>query len=88
MWEARRAPGRIQALVGMQNLDEHRRRRKKWNRGISTSAVKGYEATLASRARQLVEELEKRAQRKDGTATGRLIRGEIVDLNMWLSYFA
>ena len=42
-------------MVGIQDTDEHLRRRKAWQRGMSPAALKGYEEILAPRVEQLVE---------------------------------
>lgn len=64
----------------MQTIHEHARRRKPWNRAFNTAAVKGYEPIVEKRALQLVGELEKRSNSKDGG-------NESVNLAAWLSYF-
>ncbi|TBU38266.1 high nitrogen upregulated cytochrome P450 monooxygenase 2 [Dichomitus squalens] len=63
-------------LIGVQNVDEHLRRRRPWNRAFSATAVKGYEETIARRGRQLVDALE----RQKGV-------GEVV-LGKWFNFFA
>ncbi|PIL25991.1 cytochrome P450 [Ganoderma sinense ZZ0214-1] len=45
-------------MVGIQDVDEHMRRRRPWARGLSTSASKAYQPLIAKRARQLVNRLE------------------------------
>ena len=45
-------------LVGIQDIDEHMRRRRPWARGLSTSASKAYQPLIAKRTRQLANRLE------------------------------
>lgn len=87
VWEARRVPGRTISLVALQDRDEHQRRRKPWNRAFSTASVKGYEEMLEFRVKQLVEELNKRAERR-AKAGDKVTKGETVDLSGWLSHFS
>ena len=63
-------------LVGIMDPQMHAERRKPWNRAFSAVAVKGYEETIARRARQLVDALE----RQQG-------KGEVV-LGKWFNFFA
>jgi cytochrome P450 len=74
-------------MISLQDIDEHHRRRKIWNRAFSTTAVKDYEQKLELRATELVEELAKRAGKsaKAGKMTSAI---ETVDLTTWFSYFA
>ena len=45
-------------MVGIQDFDEHMRRRRPYARGFSTSALKAYQPLIAQRTRQLVSRLE------------------------------
>ena len=63
-------------LIGVQDVNEHLRRRRPWNRAFSAAAVKGYEETIARRARQLVDALERQQE-----------EGEVV-LGKWFNFFA
>ena len=53
---------------------EHARRRKPWNRAFNSAALKDYQPKIAHRASQLVEELTKQSG--------------VVDLSLWISWFA
>ncbi|KAI0808336.1 cytochrome P450 [Fomes fomentarius] len=64
-------------LIGIQDVDDHLRRRRPWNRAFSASALKEYEETIAGRARMLVSALERKA----------LASQEVV-LGKWFNYFA
>jgi cytochrome P450 len=61
--------------VQQQDPVEHKRRRKTWDRAFSTASIKNYEEIVTRKARELIEQLEKRA-------------GQEIDLSMWMSYFA
>jgi hypothetical protein len=54
---------------------EHRRRRRTWDRGFSTAAIKNYDEIVVRRARELVKQFEKRV-------------GQEIDVSMWMTYFA
>ncbi len=64
-------------LIGIQDVDDHLRRRRPWNRAFSASALKEYEETIAGRARMLVSALERKA-----------LASEEVVLGKWFNYFA
>lgn len=66
------APGNLIVLTG----EAHAKRRKLWNRGMSSDSIKNYEAIIAKRASQLAEEVGEAA--RDGSA---------VDLASWISFF-
>jgi hypothetical protein len=83
VYVSKQLPDYPSTLVGVQDPEEHRRRRKVWNRALSTAAVKGYEEILESRVNQLIEELDKLASR--GEVTPNM---EPVDLSSWFSRFA
>ncbi len=46
-------------IIGIQDPAEHLRRRRPWNRAFTVPALRGYEETIARRARQLVDALER-----------------------------
>src|ERR1700733_10951682 len=75
VWYNRVADGQSPSLIGTQDPVEHKRRRKTWDRAFSTAAIRNYEEIVVRRARQLVEQFEKRA-------------GHEIDLSMWMSYFS
>lgn len=83
LWDARVDPDiKVRSLIATRSLHEHARRRKRWNRGFSTAAVKGYEPIVSRRALQLVEELKTRSEGLDGGD-----RRQPVDLAEWFSFF-
>ena len=45
-------------MAGIQDIDEHLRRRRPWARGLGPSAIKGYKDRLTERVRELVILLE------------------------------
>ena len=61
-------------MIGIRDLNDHARARKRWNRAFSTASVKEYEPIIVRRALQLAEELGKRTE-------------SVVDLAEWLSFF-
>ena len=61
-------------MVGIQDMDEHLRRRRAWNRGLSQNALKEYEQIIATRAQQLLHRLEEQ-------------QGEVI-LGNWFKYFS
>ena len=75
VWYNRVAHGDTESLIGTQDPSEHKRRRKTWDRAFSTAAIRNYEEIVVRRARQLVEQFEKRAEQE-------------IDLSMWMSYFS
>ncbi|TDL19581.1 high nitrogen upregulated cytochrome P450 monooxygenase 2 [Rickenella mellea] len=76
MWDGRRHPDWNPSLIGTRDIQDHKRRRNRWNRAFTSASVKEYEPTISRRALQLVEQLEKRAKNK-----------ETVDIAKWLSFF-
>ncbi|KAJ8514807.1 hypothetical protein ONZ45_g7704 [Pleurotus djamor] len=72
-WIGRQADMESHSLPGVQTIEEHSRRRKPWNRAMSTAAVKDYQAVLVKRVRQLASTLAKQ-------------RGS-VDLSLWINRF-
>ena len=65
-----------QQLVSLVDIREHARRRRPWNRAFSAAAVRGYEETIAKRARQLVDALERQQGERE------------VVLGKWFNFFA
>lgn len=53
--------------------------RKPWNRAFSMTSVKDYGPTIAARAGQLADELEKRSGAKGEQS---------VNLSKWMAFFA
>lgn len=41
-------------MVGIQDMEEHLRRRRPWNRGLNSAALKEYEPLMADRVAELV----------------------------------
>ncbi|TBU40615.1 cytochrome P450 [Dichomitus squalens] len=81
LWSVPRGPGFIgtslsrtrQPMVGIQNPDEHQRRRRPWTRGMGPVALKEYEHIIAKRGQQLMERFEENK--------------EEVSLDQWFHYF-
>ncbi|KAJ8468958.1 hypothetical protein ONZ45_g17054 [Pleurotus djamor] len=72
-WKGRQASMKTSSLIGVQDVQEHARRRRPWSRGLSTTALKDYEGILMNRVRQLANYLAQQ--------TGP------VDLSEWIGYF-
>jgi cytochrome P450 len=66
--------GAATALIEHRDPVEHKRCRKTWDRGMSTASIKNYDEILTRKARELVEQSEKRV-------------GQEVDLAMWMGYY-
>lgn len=66
----------ILPLIAIKDPVDHLQRRKAWNRGFSTAAVKEYEPTAIKRAGELLDAL--RTAGREGA----------VDLAQWISFFA
>ena len=62
------------SLVGIVDKEEHARRKRPWNRGFSTSALKGYENLIIKRILQLVEVLSSKNLK------------EPIDLPTWIEF--
>ena len=75
--ESRVVPGTLSNLLSIRDPIEHAARRRLWQRGLTAENIKGYEASIAKRALQLLDVLKKEAQ-----------ENEDVDLVRWLGYFA
>ena len=60
-------------MVGLQDLEEHGRRRRPWTRGLGTAALREYEHLTARRVRQLSDTLEEQGE---------------TSLEKWFDYFA
>ena len=65
--------GSSPSLVSLTDTKEHASRRKRWNRGFTSAALKEYEEVIAKRATELVGWLSN----EKGT----------VDLNVWFARF-
>ncbi|KAL0566006.1 hypothetical protein V5O48_016011 [Marasmius crinis-equi] len=73
---ARKRPGDRVGLFFLEG-DEHRQRRKQWEKGFSQESIKEYEPMMKRRANLLAEKLAK-------LGTG----GSQVDMALWLGYYA
>jgi hypothetical protein len=61
------------SLIGLRDWHSHAERRKLWNKGFNTAALKDYEGIVIRRGKQLLDALESRQ--------------ETVDIATWLGYF-
>ncbi|EJD02376.1 cytochrome P450 [Fomitiporia mediterranea MF3/22] len=75
-------PGTTPHVNALRDIDKHHERRKLWNHGFTSAAIKDYQPTVANRVLQLVEELGS-GSRNEGD-----INGRSVDLSRWIGYFA
>ncbi|KAA1467191.1 high nitrogen upregulated cytochrome P450 monooxygenase 2 [Dentipellis sp. KUC8613] len=64
-------------LSQLRGHTEHAKRRQAWNRGFTTSALKGYEDIGEKRLDQLLEVFERKIE-----------QGAILKVSKWLSFFA
>lgn len=76
-WSNRTAPGTTISLIAEPDPILHKQRRKPWDRAFNTASLKDYEEIVGRRSRELCDALEQRSRRR-----------EVVDLDMWISYFA
>ncbi|PIL26841.1 cytochrome P450 [Ganoderma sinense ZZ0214-1] len=60
-------------FIGIQDVEEHSRRRRPWTRGLGPAALKGYEHIMSRRVHQLVDVLEQQ-------------QGPVA-LEKWIQYF-
>lgn len=85
VWDARRFGERggksYNSLASTRDLEEHAKLRRPWNKAFSAAPVKGYEALIVKRLRELVQGLEN-ACHGSPEGVGR------VDLVKWISHFA
>ncbi|KAL5489841.1 hypothetical protein ACEPAI_4673 [Sanghuangporus weigelae] len=80
-WIAHGIPGTIPAIVGMRDVELHRERRKLWNHGFTTTALKEHQPAVQNRVLELVDELGKRVFTQSGG------RETSLDLALWMSNF-
>jgi cytochrome P450 len=57
------------------DIAEHKRRRQPWNRAFGREAMEGYQTIVIDSARELLLAFGKREK-------------EVVDLGLWMTYFA
>ena len=65
----------VRPLIGIIDNQEHARRKRPWNRGFSTSALKGYESLVIKRTLQFVELLSSKNLE------------EAINLTTWIQFF-
>ena len=65
----------VRSLISIVDKQEHARRKRFWNRGFSTAALKDYESLVIKRTLQLVEVLSSKNMK------------EIIDLTTWIKFF-
>ena len=64
----------VRSLISIVDKQEHARRRRPWNRGFSTSALKGYESLVIKRTLQFV-----------GVLSSKNLK-EAIDLTTWIEF--
>ena len=62
-------------LIGIQDIEEHLRRRRPWNRAFNPAVVKDYEPQLSSRVHELVSRLVDQDRKR-------------VEVDQWIEFFA
>ncbi|KAL5511138.1 hypothetical protein ACEPAH_4353 [Sanghuangporus vaninii] len=82
LWIAHYKPGTTPSIAALRNLDLHRERRKLWNHGFTTAALKGLQPAVENRVAELVGELGKRASSGSGG------QESSVDLAQWMNNLA
>ncbi|EGN94651.1 hypothetical protein SERLA73DRAFT_187691 [Serpula lacrymans var. lacrymans S7.3] len=73
-WTNRNPKGSTNALIMQRDPVEHARRRRPWNRALSTASLKDYEESIVLRSRELLDALGKR-------------QGQVMDMSMWMTFF-
>ncbi|KAL5511174.1 hypothetical protein ACEPAH_4389 [Sanghuangporus vaninii] len=81
-WIAHVRPGTIPSIVALRDVSQHEERRKLWNHGFTTAALKDLQPTVENRVLELAEELGKRTSPKSEEKENSL------DLALWMSNFA
>ncbi|KAL5511173.1 hypothetical protein ACEPAH_4388 [Sanghuangporus vaninii] len=82
LWIAQCKPGTTPNIGSLRSVDLHDERRKLWNRGFTTAALKELQIAVEERVLELVEELSKRVSPRSEKKESSL------DLAHWLSSFA
>lgn len=80
VWSGRDSAKREVPVISVRSVQKHQQRRKDWNLGLSSAALRNYEPLVQERVNILLEELEKRCSDKGEN-------GQIgaVDLAGWMS---
>ncbi|CAK5283611.1 unnamed protein product [Mycena citricolor] len=65
---------KFRPILGLRDPEEHARRRRPWNRALSTSMLKEYESLVEGRVSQIVDMVSAK-------------RGQPVDLSKWFGWF-
>ncbi|KAJ3925841.1 MAG: cytochrome P450 [Lentinula lateritia] len=73
----KRQDSNARGLLGIVDPKEHSRRRRLWDRGLNTSALKGYQPLLTNRINQFVETLRRESS-----------SNESIDLAKWIAFFS
>ncbi|KAL5489839.1 hypothetical protein ACEPAI_4671 [Sanghuangporus weigelae] len=81
-WIAHVRPGTVPSIVALRDVDRHAERRKLWNHGFTTAALKELQPIVENRVLELAEELDKRTSLKSEE------KEKSLDLALWMSYFA
>jgi cytochrome P450 len=74
-WYNRGPSGQLHSVIAERDPVEHKQRRRTWDRGFGTAAIKHYDEVVVRKTRQLLEQFEKRA-------------GEEIDFSKWMTYFS
>ncbi|KAI0067778.1 cytochrome P450 [Artomyces pyxidatus] len=82
-WDDR--PNSGPTLISRRDPVEHARRRKPWNRGFTSAAVRDYEDIVIKRSQQLVERLDGLVQELKDGGNGNWVA---LDMGAWMSYFS
>ncbi|KAL5489838.1 hypothetical protein ACEPAI_4670 [Sanghuangporus weigelae] len=82
LWIAHNKPGMTPSIAALRSVGLHDERRKLWNRGFTTAALKGLQIAVQDRVLELVDELNKRVSPRSEE------KGASLDLAHWLSSFA
>lgn len=75
VWDYRADAGSHPPLVAVREPREHSKRRIPWKRAFSRTALQGYEKPVLGNIERLTEALDTRTN-------------QVVDMTMWMGYFA
>jgi cytochrome P450 len=75
VWDGRIPDHEVRGIIMVKDPLEHASRRRPWNRGFSTIALKEYEAMVIDSVKMLMNGLEQR-------------EGQVIDIARWMTYFA
>ena len=74
-------------LLALRDPGPHSERRKPWNRGFTSAALKEYEIIVQQRLAQLIARIDEKISSSTNEMTGLQSKGAVIDLSKWMSFF-